>query len=72
MTGSLFASFGIIATWSIGIGTRTGERMSNSKKVTLEDLSDQVDCLARNVTRILQLLSSRDKPKIYIERGYRD
>lgn len=43
-----------------------------TRKITLEDLADQVDCLAKNVTRILQLLSKQDKePKTYIERGYR-
>lgn len=41
--------------------------------VTLEELADQVDCLAKNVTRILQLLSKtrEPKPKTYVERGYR-
>lgn len=39
--------------------------------VTLEELADQVDCLAKNVTRILQLLSKeRKEPKTYVERGY--
>ncbi len=40
------------------------------RKITLEDLADQVDCLAKNVTRILQLLS-KTEPKPYVERGYK-
>lgn len=44
-----------------------------TRHVTLEELADQVDCLAKNVTRILQLLSkaNSEKHKTYIERGYR-
>ena len=48
----------------------------NKENLTLEDIADQVDCLAKNVTRILQLLAKsnnndRERSKTYIERGYR-
>jgi hypothetical protein len=39
------------------LGYRKGGPEMTERKLTLEDLADQVDCLAKNVTRILQLLA---------------
>jgi hypothetical protein len=44
-------------------------------ELTLEDIADRIDCLAKSVTMLLQLHAKdredKKKSKTYIERGHR-